>query len=93
VKRIEKLKDSLTQGFEDMFERVDPTWEGYEETLDQTNRAKRFLQNYQNSEALRVSETSPAHREVERASDTPPLNRQRKEAEVAGSDDVPSAGS
>jgi hypothetical protein len=76
VKRIEKLKDSLTQGFEDMFERVDPTWEGYEETLDQTNRAKRFLQNYQNSEALRVSETSPAHTERKWAqTDKPTTNR------------------
>jgi len=75
-----------------MFERVDPTWEGYEETLDQTNRAKTFLQNYQNSEALRISETSPAYKEVERASDTPPLNGQRTEAEV-GSDDVPPAAS
>ena len=73
-----------------MLENVDPTWEGYEELLDQTNRAKTFLQNYHNSEALRVSETSPARKEVERASDTPPLNGQRTEAEVGGSDDIPS---
>ena len=77
----------MTQNFEDMWESVDPTWEGYEETLDQTNRAKTFLQNYHNSEALRLSETSPARKEVERALNTPPLNGQPTEAEVGGSDD------
>ena len=93
MKRIETLKDSFTRDFEDRLGSVDPTTGCYEETLDQTNRAKTFLHDYHNSEALRVSETSPAREEVERASDTPPVNGQPTQAGVGGSGYLPSAAS